>query len=55
MPSVMIRHAVPADAPALTRLYSQPGTQAATLHLPYPSPSLWEKNWPVHAPVCICW
>lgn len=44
MPSVMIRHAVPADAPALTRLYSQPETQAATLHLPYPSPSLWEQK-----------
>lgn len=40
MPSVMIRHAIPADAPALTRLYGQPETQAAPLLLPYFSPTL---------------
>ncbi len=40
MNTVTIRHAIPSDASALTRLYSQPETQAATLHLPYSSPSL---------------
>ncbi|WP_210452258.1 GNAT family N-acetyltransferase [Pantoea ananatis] len=44
MNTVTIRYAIPSDASALTRLYSQPETQAATLHLPYPSPSLWEQK-----------
>ncbi|MCW0313486.1 hypothetical protein NB694_003286 [Pantoea ananatis] len=44
MSTVTIRHAIPSDASALTRLYSQPETQAATLHLPYSSPSLWEQK-----------
>ncbi len=44
MSPVTIRHAIPTDAPTLTRLYSQPETQAATLHLPYPSATLWEQK-----------
>jgi len=44
MSPVTIRHATPTDVPALTRLYSQPETQTATLQLPYPSPTLWEQK-----------
>ncbi|MDI9223328.1 GNAT family N-acetyltransferase [Pantoea sp. EA-12] len=44
MSQVTVRHAIPEDAAALTRLYSQPETQAGTLHLPYQSPVLWQER-----------
>ena len=34
MSQIVIRHAIPADAAALTRMYSQPEPQTNTLHLP---------------------
>jgi len=44
MSQVTVRHATPEDAAVLTRIYSQPETQAGTLHLPYQSPSLWQER-----------
>lgn len=44
MSQIVIRHAIPEDAAALTRLYSQPEPQASTLHLPYQSPTLWQER-----------
>lgn len=44
MSQIVIRHATPADAAALTHVYSQEETQAGTLHLPYQSPALWQER-----------
>jgi len=44
MSPIAIRHAVPEDAAALMHLYSQPETQANTLHLPHMSPTLWQEK-----------
>jgi len=44
MSQIVIRHATPEDAAALTRMYSQPEPQANTLHLPYTSPTLWQDR-----------
>lgn len=44
MSQVTVRHATPEDAAVLTRIYSQPETQAGTLHLPHQSPSLWQER-----------
>ncbi len=44
MSQIVIRHAVPEDAAVLTRMYSQPEPQADTLHLPFPSPTLWQDR-----------
>ncbi|TNJ24942.1 GNAT family N-acetyltransferase [Aeromonas sobria] len=42
--SITIRHAEPADAPALRDLYALPNAQAGTLQLPYPAPDVWRKR-----------
>ena len=44
MSQIVIRHVIPEDAAALTRLYSQPETQANTLQLPHQSPTLWQER-----------
>jgi putative acetyltransferase len=44
MSQIVVRHAIPEDAAALTRMYSQPEPQANTLHLPYQSPTLWQDR-----------
>lgn len=41
---ITIRHAEPADAPALRDLYAMPNAQAGTLHLPYPALDVWKKR-----------
>ncbi|MGL4889522.1 MAG: GNAT family N-acetyltransferase, partial [Aeromonas veronii] len=41
---ITIRHAEPADAPALRDLYAMPNAQAGTLHLPMPPLSQWQKR-----------
>ncbi len=44
MSQIVVRHAIPDDAAALMQIYSQPETQAGTLHLPLPSPALWQER-----------
>jgi putative acetyltransferase len=39
-----IRHAVPADYEAATRIFSGPRAVWGTLQTPYPSPELWRKR-----------
>lgn len=41
---ITIRHAEPADAPALRDLYAMPNAQAGTLQLPYPTLGVWQKR-----------
>jgi len=42
--NVQIRHAIPADFEAVTRLFSGPKAIGGTFQLPYPSPELWRKR-----------
>ncbi|WP_312240501.1 GNAT family N-acetyltransferase [Pantoea sp.] len=44
MSQIVIRHVTPEDANALHRIYSQPDTQANTLHLPLPPMALWQER-----------
>jgi putative acetyltransferase len=41
---ITIRHAEPADAPALRDLYAMPNAQAGTLQLPYPTLGQWQQR-----------
>ena len=41
---ITIRHAEPADAPALRDLYAMPNAQAGTLQLPYPALGVWQQR-----------
>ncbi len=41
---LLIRHAVPEDYPAVTRIFAGPKVVWGTLQLPYPSPDLWRKR-----------
>jgi L-phenylalanine/L-methionine N-acetyltransferase len=40
----LIRHAVPEDYPAITRLFEGPKAIWGTLQVPFPSPELWRKR-----------
>ncbi|MCK7592633.1 GNAT family N-acetyltransferase [Pseudomarimonas salicorniae] len=42
--TLQIRHSEPADIPAIRDLYAQPSCLAATLQLPHPSLTLWERR-----------
>ncbi|WP_370425834.1 GNAT family N-acetyltransferase [Pantoea vagans] len=44
MSEIVVRHVMPEDAAALHRIYSQPDTQASTLHLPYSSLQMWQTR-----------
>ncbi|MFB6328128.1 GNAT family N-acetyltransferase [Pantoea deleyi] len=44
MMEITVRHVMPDDAAALHRIYSQPDTQAGTLHLPYSSLQMWQSR-----------
>ncbi|WP_313655129.1 GNAT family N-acetyltransferase [Pantoea sp.] len=44
MMEITVRHVMPDDATALHRIYSQPDTQASTLHLPYSSLQMWQSR-----------
>ncbi|MBS6035040.1 MULTISPECIES: GNAT family N-acetyltransferase [Pantoea] len=44
MSEITIRHVMPEDAAALHRIYSQPDTQANTLHLPHSSLQMWQTR-----------
>ncbi len=41
---ISIRHAEPADAPALRDLYAMPNAQAGTLQLPFPTLGVWQQR-----------
>ncbi|UJP34729.1 GNAT family N-acetyltransferase [Aeromonas veronii] len=41
---ITIRHAEPADAPALRDLYAMPNALAGTLQLPFPTLGLWQQR-----------
>ncbi|MCF3096389.1 GNAT family N-acetyltransferase [Aeromonas australiensis] len=41
---ITIRHAEPADAPALRDLYAMPNAQAGTLQLPFPTLGVWQQR-----------
>ncbi|AMG60111.1 GNAT family N-acetyltransferase [Pantoea vagans] len=44
MSEIVVRHVIPEDAAALHRIYSQPDTQASTLHLPHSSLQMWQTR-----------
>lgn len=44
MTGIVIRHVKPDDATTLHQIYSQPDTQANTLHLPYSSLQMWTER-----------
>jgi len=44
MSEIVVRHVIPEDAAALHRIYSQPDTQAGTLHLPHSSLQGWHTR-----------
>lgn len=44
MAEVTIRHAEPADAEALSRLFAEPNAISGTLQLPYPSAEAWRRR-----------
>jgi len=44
MSKIVVRHVTPDDAAALHRIYSQPDTQASTLHLPHSSLQMWQTR-----------